>query len=128
MWYFSLLRTAVDIKNTLVKRHYHSSRVIKRLFSVVALSWGLALLPLSGLAALIIDSDTSFWSAITYGMNVPDPFIDQQTGLKSGDLVGDANHAAFYTQFDDGGTATDLTDGTLAFRIRLNEAKNYSNV
>ncbi len=87
----------------------------------------IALLPLSGLAALVIDSDTSFWSPITYGINIPDPIVDQQTGLKSGDLVGDANHHAFYTQFDDAGTS-DLTDGTLAFRVRLNEVKNYSKM
>lgn len=91
------------------------------------LSGLLCSLPQSGLAAVIIDSDTSYWSAITYGTNSPDTFIDQQTGLKSGDLVGDVNHPAFYSQFDDAGTSN-LTDGTLAFRVRLNEAKNYSKL
>jgi len=110
-----------------MKQRYPLNVVAGRTFFIVALSWVIALLPLSGSAALVIDSDTSFWSAITYGINTPDTFIDQQTGLKSGDLVGDVNHAAFYTQFDDAGTS-DLTDGTLAFRIRLNEAKNYSKL
>ncbi len=84
-------------------------------------------LPLSGLASLVIDSDTTFWSPITYGCNIPDPSVDQQTGQKSGDLVGDANHPAFYSQFDDAGTS-DLTDGALAFRARLNEVKNYKKM
>lgn len=82
---------------------------------------------LSAHAVLDISSPTTVWSAITYGTNSPDTFIDQQTGLKSGDLVGDANHPAFYTKFDDAGTP-DLTDDTIAFRARLNEVKNYSKL
>ncbi len=84
-------------------------------------------LPIIGNGALLIDSDTSFWNEITYGANIPDPIVDQQTGGQEGDLVGDADHAAFYTQFDDAGTG-DLTDGTLAFRIRLNRAKDYKKM
>jgi len=81
----------------------------------------------SSFATLVIDSDTSFWAPITYGINIADPVLDQQTGGQDGDLVGDANHYAFYTQFDDAGTS-DLTDGTIAFRARLNRAKNYSKM
>ncbi|QHI70305.1 PEP-CTERM sorting domain-containing protein [Tichowtungia aerotolerans] len=76
---------------------------------------------------LSITSDTTYWVPVTYGTNTPDAFADQQTGLVSGDLVGDENHAAFYTQFDDAGTA-DLTDGTIAFRARINSVKNESKM
>ena len=68
-----------------------------------------------------VDADTSFWTPITYSNSIPDAFNDQQTGLKSGDIVGDINHPSFYLQFDNTGTPS-LTDGTLAFRVRLNEA------
>lgn len=78
-------------------------------------------------AALVISSSTADWTKITYGTNSPDVYIDQQTGLKSGDLVGNASNAAFYTKFDNARTPS-LTDGTLAFRVRLNEAKNYSKL
>jgi len=89
----------------------------------------MAMVALCGMAqaALIIDSSTADWTKITYGTNSPDTYIDQQTGLKSGDLVGNATHASFYTKFDNAGTPS-LTDGTLAFRVRLNEAKNYSKL
>lgn len=92
------------------------------IFTVFSLA--VVFLPRAGCAELIIGSDTTYWSPITYcGGTVPDPALDQQTGGQEGDLVGDASHPAFYTQFDDAGTS-DLTDGTLGFRIRLNQAKN----
>jgi len=50
-----------------------------------------------------------------------------QIGLQAGDLVGDTNHPAFYSQFDDAGT-TNRTDGTLAFRVRLNRVKDESKM
>jgi len=110
-----------------MKRYCQLSIVNGRFFLTVALLWVLSLLPQSGSAALVIDSDTSFWSPITYGINLADPILDQQTGGQEGDLVGDANHYAFYSQFDDAGTS-DLTDGTIAFRARLNRAKNYTKL
>lgn len=76
---------------------------------------------------IIINSPTTLWSPITYGNNYPDPFNDQQTGLAGGDLVGNADNPSFYTQFDNAGTA-DLTDGTIAFRARLNLVKNESKM
>ena len=78
-------------------------------------------------AVMVIDSSTADWTKITYGTNNPDPYLDQQTGLKSGDLVGNASDPSFYTKFDNAGTPS-LTDGTLAFRVRLNEVKNYSKL
>lgn len=75
------------------------------------------LLPLNG-AALVIDSPTTNWNAVSYGTNNPDYFDDQQTGQYDSDIVGRAGVPAFYTQFDGGGTPS-LTDGTLAFRVRM---------
>ncbi|MBC8206115.1 MAG: hypothetical protein H8E68_03070 [Kiritimatiellaeota bacterium] len=92
----------------------------QKLFVILA-----ALSALPCFSAIIIGSPTTSWIPITYGANVPDPVEDQQTGLVSGDLVGDTNHPAFYSQFDDAGTPS-LTDGTLAFRVRLNSIKNES--
>lgn len=100
---------------------------VGRPFFSIALLWVvMALLPLSGFASLVIGSDTSFWSPITYGTNTPDPILDYSP-QPSADLIGDANHPAFYSQFDDAGTS-DLTDGTLAFRVRLNKVKNYKKM
>ncbi len=72
-------------------------------------------------AALVTDP-TGFWTPISYaGPNQTDYHDDQQTGnaTSSSDLVGDASNPAFYTQFDNGGGDTSLTDGTLFFRARL---------
>ena len=77
----------------------------------------------SAYSDIIINSSTADWTPITYGTNTPDAATDQQTGLVSGDIVGDANHHAFYSKFDNLGTSS-TTDGTLGFRIRLNEIKD----
>ena len=61
---------------------------------------------------------TTDWTPILYSNNNPDPSNDQQTGSTEGDIVGNALHPSVYTMFGDGGTPS-LTDGTLAFRIRL---------
>jgi hypothetical protein len=63
-------------------------------------------------------SPTTQWTGVRYGVNGFDPTIDQQTGSAEGDIVGNAQHASVYTQFSDAGTPS-LTDGHLAFRIRL---------
>ncbi|MDH5307820.1 MAG: hypothetical protein OEW02_11615, partial [Myxococcales bacterium] len=78
-----------------------------------------------GAAALPIDptSSTSVWDAIIYPASTPDPTGDQGTGDREGDIVGDALHAALYTLFDDAGTPS-LTDGTLAFRVRMGGDSN----
>lgn len=85
-------------------------------------------LPLSGTCDLAIHSDSSVWTPVTFNTtNTVDYACDQQTGNKAGDIVGDAQNYAFYTKFDDAGTLSS-TDGTLAFRVRLAEAKNDSKM
>ena len=66
---------------------------------------------------------TTSWTSILYSNNNPDPSNDQQTGSSEGDIVGNAAHPSAYTMFDDAGTLS-LTDGTLAFRIRLGADTN----
>src|SRR5688572_31126677 len=68
-------------------------------------------------------SPTTNWTAVLYppsSPTVPDPGSDQQTGSKEADIVGAASVASFYTKFFNGGTPS-LTDGQLAFRVRLAE-------
>ena len=65
-----------------------------------------------------VNSATTYWTAINYGSNNPDPSSDQQTGSEEGDIVGNAAHPAAYTAFGDAGTPS-TTDGTLAFRMRV---------
>ena len=71
-------------------------------------------------AASVVDltGPTTSWTPILYSSNNPDPSNDQQTGSSEGDIVGNAAHPSAYTTFGDAGTPS-LTDGTLAFRIRL---------
>lgn len=88
----------------------------------------LAALPaLPCFSTIVINSPTTSWVPINYSNGETDPIVDQQTGLQAGDLVGDTNHPAFYSQFDDAGT-TNQTDGTLAFRVRLNRIKDESKM
>ena len=70
--------------------------------------------------ATIVDlsSPTDGWTPIRYSNNNPDPSNDQQTGSSEGDIVGNALHPSAYTIFGDAGTPS-ITDGTLAFRVRL---------
>lgn len=65
-----------------------------------------------------INAPTGAWMAIRYGNNNPDPSNDQQTGSSEGDIVGNLSHPSAYMSFGDAGTPS-LTDGTLAFRVRL---------
>ena len=70
----------------------------------------------------MVDDPISNWTAISYSSgNQTDYFDDQQTGntTSSSDIVGLGSDDAFYTQFDNGGDDTSLTDGTLFFRVRL---------
>ena len=71
-------------------------------------------------ASLIdVSSPTTGWKGIRYGgVNGFDPTVDQQTGSAEGDLVGNSEHASVYTSFGDANTPS-LTDGTLAFRLRV---------
>jgi len=50
--------------------------------------------------------------------NQADYFDDEQTGRPESDLVGNAGHPAAYFNFDNANTPS-LTDGTLAFRVRV---------
>lgn len=90
------------------------------LFSLgaLALFCFLALSPPVNATIVDVTSPTTGWTAIRYTNNNPDPSNDQQTGSSEGDIVGNILHASVYTTFGDAGTPS-LTDGTLAFRIRL---------
>jgi hypothetical protein len=72
----------------------------------------------AGASVVDLGGPTTDWTPILYSNNNPDPSADQQTGSTEGDIVGNAAHPSAYTAFGDGGTPS-LTDGTLAFRIRL---------
>jgi len=74
--------------------------------------------------ALPVDptSSSDLWVGISYPMVLPDFSDDQQTGQHDSDIVGNLDHAAVYTDFDDAGTPS-LTDGTLGFRVRLGGSK-----
>jgi len=71
-------------------------------------------------------SPTTSWRPISYGPSnpsIPDPFGDQQTGSREGDIIGNSTTPSFYTSFYNGGTPS-LTDGQLGFRLRLAEQQN----
>ncbi len=75
---------------------------------------------LVGLAdgAILLNSPTTDWYAITYtGSSRTDFLDDQQTGINEADLVGSANgvlpvQTAFYFDYDD-------TSGQIGFRVRV---------
>jgi hypothetical protein len=62
---------------------------------------------------------------ISLGANY-DFLDDQQTGDPASDIVGSAAHPGFFTAFDNNGTAS-LTDGTIGFRVRLDDAGGTKN-
>jgi hypothetical protein len=93
---------------------------------ILALSMGGVLMALSAQAQISPTSPTTNWTPVLYppsNPTTPDPFSDQQTGSKEGDIVGTTNVASLYTRFYNGGTPS-LTDGQLAFRLRLAEEQN----
>ncbi len=51
---------------------------------------------------------------------------DQQTGSPASDIVGTAASPGFFTAFDNAGTPS-LTDGSIAFRVRLDAAGGTNN-
>lgn len=86
----------------------------------------IVLMALSAHAQISPTSPTTNWTPVLYppsSPTTPDPFSDQQTGSKEGDIVGTTNTASLYTRFYNGGTPS-LTDGQLAFRLRLAEEQN----
>lgn len=86
---------------------------------VILLAVAIAASVLPATASVVdLTGPTTNWTPILYSSNNPDPSNDQQTGSSEGDIVGNAAHPSAYTMFGDAGTPS-LTDGTLAFRIRL---------
>ena len=84
------------------------------------------LLCLTGLSTvwaqgLNVSGPTTEWSAVSYGTNYPDPSNDQQTGSEEGDIVGNQQNPALYTQYVAG---NNNTDGTIGWRLRLGADKN----
>jgi hypothetical protein len=67
---------------------------------------------------IVMNGPTTDWTPISYPLLVPDVYNDEDTGDREADIVGNASRPALYMQFDDGGTP-DLTDGNIAFRLRL---------
>ena len=72
-----------------------------------------------GNAAINVSSSSTLWTVV--GGNY-DFAADQQTGQGQADIVGNnaANNPGFLTQFDNNGGDTSLTDGFIAFRVRMN--------
>src|SRR6266571_2187471 len=95
-------------------------------FPLVCLLFVLAVLgPVRGdVVSFNIGDSTTTWTPILYpNNNNPDPSNDQQTGSEEGDIVGNVAHPSVYTIFANAGTPS-LTDGTLAFRIRVGADAN----
>jgi hypothetical protein len=74
-------------------------------------------------APIVPDSPTDLWVPLSYPTLLPDFSDDQRTGLAEADIVGNAIDPSFYTLYDDAGTPS-LTDGTIAFRVRLGADRN----
>ncbi len=89
----------------------------------VALAAGLGLPARAGAVPIDPDGPTTAWTPVLYASVQPDWADDQQTGIPEADIVGDAAHPAFYTAFDDAGSAA-LTDGMLGFRVRIGAEKS----
>jgi hypothetical protein len=91
--------------------------------AVLALSFGIS----SGATAAMVAvaGDNTDWTEIAYPVvTTPDAPNDQQTGIAEGDIVGNnTGDPAILTNFDDNGTPGVLTDGYIAFRVRIGEDK-----
>lgn len=109
------------------RRHRHFNRASDGWQSLRVIFLAGVLAVGSGAQGSIVDvtSPTTSWTAILYGNNNPDPSNDQQTGSSEGDIVGNASHPSVYTTFGDGNTLS-LTDGVIAFRVRLGADVNPS--
>lgn len=68
--------------------------------------------------AAVVDSPSTGWTPLSFGVTLPDPIHDQQTGQQEGDIVGDLLNPAIYMYFDNNNTPS-LLDGVLYFRGRL---------
>jgi len=91
---------------------------------IVSLAAAVLWLPATAVGApIVMNSPTTSWTPVLYASSPPDAVNDQGTGHAEADIVGDLSHPAFYTAFDDAGTAA-LTDGVLGFRVRLGADQN----
>jgi hypothetical protein len=72
----------------------------------------------SNAAIISIGGSSSNWNSL--GANY-DFLADQQTGDPASDIVGNADNPGFFTAFDNNNDSASLTDGNLAFRIRLDD-------
>ena len=97
-----------------------SVRTIPAVAIVALAAW---LPPAANAGPLVMNSPTTAWTAVLYPNSPPDFSNEQGTGQEESDIVGNLAHPAFYTAFDDAGTAS-LIDGMLGFRIRLGADKN----
>lgn len=112
----------------------HQRTLLTRRFSLTLLhpkmnapAWLVAIaatacLTLTVSAATVADPSTA-WVALSGNY---DYLADQQTGQASGDIVGAAGNPGFFTTFNNNGSASS-TDGTLGFRLRLDEAGGNKN-
>lgn len=96
----------------------------RSIFPVKHLCIGLALLGFTVLATaaeaqIVAAPNPFYWTPVKDG-GVPlvDPNTDSQTGTNEGEFVGDANNPTFFSYFDRG-NISNLTDGTLYYRVRL---------
>lgn len=96
-----------------------------RKIALVALALALAFCGSAGAAMIAVTSDNTEWTEIAYPVvTTPDAPNDHQTGIAEGDIVGNnTGDPAILTNFDDNGTPGILTDGYVAFRVRLGEDK-----
>lgn len=85
-------------------------------------SAGLLCLCQTNTAATVTDPSTA-WTSL--GVNY-DFQQDQQTGDPASDIVGAGTNYGFFTTFNDNGNASH-TDGTLGFRIRLDDHGGNNN-
>lgn len=71
------------------------------------------------LATIPLLSPTDEWNPILYPGVTSDYPSDTQANSDDLDLVGDADHAAVYTRFDDNSTPLITDDGELGYRLRM---------
>ncbi len=95
---------------------------MRTIFGAASALIGLCLPAVAGAVPIAIGGPTTAWTPVAFGSS-PDWPNDQGTGQDEADIVGNASNPAFYTAFDDAGTAA-LTDGMLGFRVRLGADPN----
>jgi hypothetical protein len=75
----------------------------------------------TGLFGATVASSSSLWVSVPGNY---DYLADQQTGLASSDIVGTVSESGFFTTFNAGNLPT---NGTLGFRLRLDDAGGNTN-